>query len=67
MSKEVITFAIDPQIKKELQAMEKYTLFIGAVVSKAMGRCPVCHGRWPTEEKHAEPEREPEIIRFEEF
>jgi hypothetical protein len=52
MSKEVITFAVDPATKKELQAMEKYTLFIGAVVSKAMGRCPVCNGTWPKSEEN---------------
>jgi hypothetical protein len=52
MSKEVITFAVDPATKKELQGMEKYTLFIGAVVAKAMGRCPVCNGPWPHGEEN---------------
>jgi hypothetical protein len=51
MNKKVITFAIPEDQKKKLQKMEKYTIFIAAVVAKALGRCPTCGGKWPDNDK----------------
>lgn len=45
--KQVVSFAMEPQAKRELLKHEKHTLFVAAVVAAALGRCPCCGGSWP--------------------
>jgi hypothetical protein len=52
--KQVVSFALDPTIKMELEKLEHHTLFVATAVSLALGRCPCCHGPWPEKEKQNE-------------
>jgi hypothetical protein len=45
--KQVVSFALEPEVKKELLKHEKHTVFVAAVVTAALGRCPSCGGPWP--------------------
>ncbi len=43
---EVMSFAVDGDLKARLLELDHHTVFIRAVVSANLGRCPVCDGQW---------------------
>ena len=52
--KQVVSFAISPEAKEDLLKLEKHTVFVAAVVTAAVGRCPSCGGLWPVKAEEAE-------------
>lgn len=46
-TKSVVSFALDDDVKAELEKKERHTVFVAAVVTASLGRCPVCQGEWP--------------------
>ena len=42
-----MSFAVDPDVRERLMKLDKHTVFVAAVVTKSLGRCPTCGGSWP--------------------